>query len=60
MTKLPKITIINLCEILDDNTLDEVFNAITDYLSDEYGYCVNDVSIENDEIEVEVNWDTTE
>lgn len=60
MTKLPKTLNINLCKILDDDTLDEVFDAITDYLSDEYGYCVNDVSIENDEINVKVDWDTTE
>ena len=58
--KLPKKLKINLLDITDSDLNDSIFETITNYLSDKYGYCVNCVSIEKDTIEINIDWDTGE
>lgn len=60
MKKLPSKLKINLFSIIDNDISDELFNAITDYLTDKYGFCVSCVSVMTDDIDIEVDWDTTE
>lgn len=56
MKELPKE--VNIGHVLDDEELDSLFMKIADYLSDEYGYCVNDFCIEIKA--TDINWDRSE
>ena len=56
---LPTKLKLDLCEV-DDQLKDEICEAVSDYLSRTYGYCINgycyEATIEVDEID----WDTEE
>lgn len=54
--KLPFKLKINLLDIVDNDLNDKIFDAITEYLSDKYGLCVNCVSIEKDTFKIKIDW----
>ena len=63
MDALPKEIKINLWELLEKtNHKDEFWDMISEYLSDEYGYCHNGYCL-NEDIEInitDIDWDTEE
>ena len=56
--KSPKKVVIPRCVLKD-----EQYNAISDYLSDEYGFCVNSFELKeygNKTYAIKINWDITD
>lgn len=62
MAKLPKELKIDIFDIAKkQDKSDELWEMITDYLTETYGYCVNGYSIKSSNIELcDIDFDTTE
>lgn len=58
--KLPKEVTFLLSDILDDEEINLIMDKISDKLSDEYGFCVNDYTLDVDIKAKDINWDMEE
>ena len=58
--ELPEEVEFTINDILDDEEIDLIMEKITDKLSDEYGFCINDFTLDIDIKAKNINWDTKE
>ena len=58
MKKLPTKLTLDLWEILDRETRDEICNQINEYLSNKYGYCTNSWGYDTILKLTNIDWDT--
>ena len=58
--ELPEEVEFTINDILDDEEIDLIMEKITDKLSDEYVFCINDFTLDIDIKAKNINWDTKE